>query len=402
MFMRSVLLCLSLCLASSAHANSSNTDATDGGANSTEDAFFVEAEARSVGDPVAQADSVVSVVRNGLDGASPAALTKAELCRTAASEATANNLPARFFANLIQQESGFRPDVVSPAGAQGIAQFMPPVASSYGLANPFEPVAALQASAKLLADLVEQFGNLGLAAAAYNAGPKRVQDWMDKRRNLPAETRHYVHKITGRPAEHWVNQRKNVSEVSFPTYANCDLPVIAMRTNPISSAGVKISYGSKRYVSFVPVAQNQPGLSASNQSGLSASVRSSKPQFLRVVKDLLTRRVADNSHRETSARARLSAPGPSPGSSISRFVAMPTPVIMAEEKVQSPRHAGPDKKRPQGSLPRPSEFIVGARVPAAIKASEAAVLAGRKTPARWTKEMKKTRVADAGSSRLER
>ena len=301
--MRSVLLCLSLCLASPAHANSSNTDATDGGANSTEDAFSVEAEARSVGDPVAQADSVVSVVRNGLDGASPAALTKAELCRTAASEATANNLPARFFANLIQQESGFRPDVVSPAGAQGIAQFMPPVASSYGLANPFEPVAALQASAKLLADLVEQFGNLGLAAAAYNAGPKRVQDWMDKRRKLPAETRHYVHKITGRPAEHWVNQRIDVSEVSFPTYADCsDLPVIAMRTNPISSAGVKISYGSKRDVSFVTVAQNQPGLSA--------SVRSSKPQFLRVAKDLLTRRVADNSHRQTSARARLSAPQP--------------------------------------------------------------------------------------------
>ena len=391
--MRSVLLCLSLCLASPAHANSSNTDATDGGANSTEDAFFVEAEARSVGDPVAQADSVVSVVRNGLGGVSPAALTKAELCRTAASEAASNNLPARFFANLIQQESGFRPDVVSPAGAQGIAQFMPPVASAYGLANPFEPVAALQASAKLLADLVEQFGNLGLAAAAYNAGPKRVQDWMDKRRKLPAETRHYVHKITGRPAEHWVNQRIDVSEVSFPTYADCsDLPVVVMRTNPISSAGVKIIYGSKRDVSFVTVAQNQPGLSA--------SVRSSKPQFLRVAKDLLTSRVADNSHRQTSARARLSAP--SPGSAISRFVAMPTPVIMADEKVQSPRHAGPDKKRPQGSLPRPSEFIVGARVPAAIKASEAAVLAGRKTPARWTKEMKKTRVADAGSSRLER
>ena len=80
---------------------------------------------------------------------------------------------------------------------------MPRVAASYGLDNPFEPFAALKASARLLSDLLGQFGNLGLAAAAYNAGPKRVQDWMARRRKLPAETRHYVHNITGRPAEQW-------------------------------------------------------------------------------------------------------------------------------------------------------------------------------------------------------
>src|SRR5215218_9035551 len=129
--------------------------------------------------------------------------SKTELCSTVASVAKANNLPLLFFANLIHQESGFKPHVISPAGAQGIAQFMPRVAASYGLTNPFEPIAALKASGKLLADLVLQFGNLGLAAAAYNAGPKRVLDWMAKRGKLPADTRQYVHSITGYPAEHW-------------------------------------------------------------------------------------------------------------------------------------------------------------------------------------------------------
>src|SRR5262245_15255614 len=58
-----------------------------------------------------------------------------ELCATAATVAQVNDLPAPFFANLIQQESGFKPHVVSRAGAQGIAQFMPRVATAYGLTN---------------------------------------------------------------------------------------------------------------------------------------------------------------------------------------------------------------------------------------------------------------------------
>src|SRR4029079_2061423 len=103
----------------------------------------------------------------------PKAFTKSELCYTAASVATANNLPIPFFANLIQQESGFRPHVVSSAGAQGIAQFMPQVAASNGLANPLDPIESLTASGKFVARLVNQFGSLGLAAAAYNAGSQR-------------------------------------------------------------------------------------------------------------------------------------------------------------------------------------------------------------------------------------
>ena len=154
------------------------------------------------------------------DQNSPRAFSKGELCVTAASVAEANNLPVPFFTNLIQQESGFKPHVVSPAGAQGIAQFMPRVAASYGLVNPFDPIQALAVSGKFLAELVAQFGNLGLAAAAYNAGPKRVQNWMARRGKLPAETRQYVQNITGRPAEQWTRRARSAA-VKLPARTSC-------------------------------------------------------------------------------------------------------------------------------------------------------------------------------------
>ena len=123
------------------------------------------------------------------------------MCSAVASVARANDLPIPFFANLIWQESGFDPRIISPAGAQGVAQFMPQTAKEYGLINPFEPIHALHAAGKFLRKLQAQFGNLGLAAAAYNAGPRRVSDWMAKRGGLPDETRNYVIRITGRAAE---------------------------------------------------------------------------------------------------------------------------------------------------------------------------------------------------------
>ena len=97
-----------------------------------------------------------------------------------------------FFVRVIWQESRFNALAVSPKGAQGIAQFMPRTADWRGLSNPFDVIAALKASASYLRDLRNRFGNLGLAAAAYNAGPQRVQDWLSARGGLPKETRRYV------------------------------------------------------------------------------------------------------------------------------------------------------------------------------------------------------------------
>lgn len=85
------------------------------------------------------------------------------------------NVSAALLAGQLMAESGFDPDAGSPAGAQGIAQFMPGTAAAYGLTDPFDPVAAIDAEAHLMSDLIRQFGSPQLALAAYNAGPAPVE-----------------------------------------------------------------------------------------------------------------------------------------------------------------------------------------------------------------------------------
>jgi hypothetical protein len=125
------------------------------------------------------------------------------ICRMLQSSASANDLPLSFLMRLTWQESRFDAYAVSRAGARGISQFMPGTAAWIGLRNPFEVSDAVRKSAELLRDLRKRFGNLGLAAAAYNAGPKRVQDWLANRRDLPAETQVYVRVVTGRTVDDW-------------------------------------------------------------------------------------------------------------------------------------------------------------------------------------------------------
>jgi len=130
-----------------------------------------------------------------------------EICRTLAQAAADNDLPEDFFTRLIWQESRFDPAARSPAGAQGIAQFMPQTAAMRGLINAFEPLEALRESASYLSELRTTFrGNLGLAAAAYNAGPAQVEAWLARRRSLPYETQAYVRIVTGYPVEAWAAQ----------------------------------------------------------------------------------------------------------------------------------------------------------------------------------------------------
>ena len=97
-----------------------------------------------------------------------------DICRALEQSAAENALPVEFFARVIWQESRFDAQAVSPKGAAGIAQFMPATASWHGLADPFDPTESLRHSAAYLRELLNRFGNLGLAAAAYNAGPARV------------------------------------------------------------------------------------------------------------------------------------------------------------------------------------------------------------------------------------
>jgi hypothetical protein len=127
------------------------------------------------------------------------------LCTAIEAAAKAEGLPVPFFTRLIWKESRFRSDAVSPKGAQGIAQFMPGTAAERGLDDPFDVTTAIPASAHYLAELKAQFGNLGLAAAAYNAGPDRVAGWLADTSTLPLETQDYVLSITGVAADDWAD-----------------------------------------------------------------------------------------------------------------------------------------------------------------------------------------------------
>jgi soluble lytic murein transglycosylase-like protein len=89
--------------------------------------------------------------------------------------ATRWNVSAALLAAQLMAESNFDPNAGSPAGAQGIAQFMPATAAAYGLSDPYDPVEAIDAQAHLMSDLLRQFGDPSLALAAYNAGPAPVE-----------------------------------------------------------------------------------------------------------------------------------------------------------------------------------------------------------------------------------
>jgi transglycosylase-like protein with SLT domain len=150
------------------------------------------------------------------------------LCNTLFTSARNNDLPVPFFANLLWQESRLRSDDVSKKGAQGIAQFMPKTAVETGLTNPFDPMQAIPASARFLQRLRMQFGNLGFVAAAYNAGPRRVIEWLERRASLPRETRDYVVRVTGLSVETWKTMPIDGAALTFVPRLPCrGLPAFA-------------------------------------------------------------------------------------------------------------------------------------------------------------------------------
>jgi hypothetical protein len=177
----------------------------------------------------------LALLLNGSTQAAAAqgSLSVDKICSLIESSAHTNSLPVDFLTRLIWQESRLKPDVIGPitrdgGRAEGIAQFMPATAAEHNLIEPFNPVEALPKSAEFLAQLRNQFGNLGLAAAAYNAGPKRVQDYLAGTRTLPMETLKYVQTITGKPVEAWITpstQQQNSTNASTaasePPNPNC-------------------------------------------------------------------------------------------------------------------------------------------------------------------------------------
>jgi hypothetical protein len=206
--------------------------------------------------------------------------SREEICDALAEAAHSNDLPAHFFIRLLYQESSFRPSAISTAGALGIAQFMQETATDRGLDNPFDPVQAIPASARLLHDLYQKFGNLGLAAAAYNAGPRRVTDWLTNKGPLPQETQDYVKAVTGWPVETWIFIQAGSPAVKLPRPAPCqEIAGLLAWDGPDQIPLPPQNPRTRDLASEVTVAQQSTGLqdAARKQPGGEARAKRAKP-----------------------------------------------------------------------------------------------------------------------------
>jgi hypothetical protein len=128
--------------------------------------------------PCSQAGNAVGESGGGdgvLAGASLPAFIPAGFRGMITRAASRWNVSAALLAGQLMAESGFDPYAGSPAGAQGIAQFIPSTAAAYDLRDPFDPAEAIDAEAHLMSDLLRRFGSPQLALAAYNAGPAPVE-----------------------------------------------------------------------------------------------------------------------------------------------------------------------------------------------------------------------------------
>jgi hypothetical protein len=171
-------------------------------------------------------------------------------------EADRNGLPRDFFARLIWKESRFDADAVSPAGAEGIAQFMPGTARIRGLDDSFDIAKAIPASAAYLSEMKTGFGNLGLAAAAYNSGENRVSRWLASGGFLPLETENYVLDIMGEPIDSFADRahagtiRPLDPRTSFDMACRrlpvLDADVVAMSTVTVKPWGIQVAGNFRR------------------------------------------------------------------------------------------------------------------------------------------------------------
>ena len=125
----------------------------------------------------------------GATGSALAGVPYADLFSRAGSR---YGVDASLLAAVAQQESSFNASAVSPAGAQGLMQFMPATAKGLGV-NALDPASAIDGAAKYLSSLTKQFGSTDLALAAYNAGPGSVS----RHGGIPPypETQNYVRSV---------------------------------------------------------------------------------------------------------------------------------------------------------------------------------------------------------------
>ncbi len=152
--------------------------------------------------PAQQKQQPITTQNSGSQTLPAMSLPKSQYIAIAQQDATAAGISPVYFVRQINQESGFNPGAVSPAGAEGIAQFEPGTAAGLGI-NPWDPIQSLRGAAQLMSRYSQSYGgDYAKALAAYNGGSGTVQNavnacgtnWLNC---LPGETRHYIYVIMG-------------------------------------------------------------------------------------------------------------------------------------------------------------------------------------------------------------
>jgi soluble lytic murein transglycosylase-like protein len=163
----------------------------------------------------AEFERLVGTTLNEARESSPPAgpISRSTVDRYIAESAAASGIDPALLAAMISNESGFNPYATSGAGARGLMQLMPQTAASLGVTDAYDPEQNVRAGARYLRALLDRFGTLQLAVAAYNAGPAAVERYG----GIPpyVETRAYVRDVLARYRELGrkapVSVRKSVS-----------------------------------------------------------------------------------------------------------------------------------------------------------------------------------------------
>lgn len=158
-----------------------------------------------------------------LDSSSPPATPSGPFGKEIHQAAANSGMDEDLVSSVISAESGFNPSAISPKNAQGLMQLIPSTSRAYGVKQPFNPAQNIEGGTRYLKDLLDQYhGDTALALAAYNAGPKRVEQY----HGVPpySETRAYLKRVSKKYADRKKAVKPSRVTVCYPEFVVCSEP----------------------------------------------------------------------------------------------------------------------------------------------------------------------------------